>query len=111
MLFVPDVRFHMFSKIRVSEWPPIGKIAANSAYDMLPYYAYLIFNLAFYHLGSWSRKFFLIVQFPDCCLLFTFLFNFNCSDAVDDKDITGEIDFLGYGKHTAHVRLFNVYLT
>ena len=26
--------FHIFSKVKVIEWPPIGKIAAHSAYDM-----------------------------------------------------------------------------
>ena len=26
--------FHSFSKVKVTEWPPIGKLAAHSAYDM-----------------------------------------------------------------------------
>ena len=26
--------FSYFSKVKVTEWPPIGKIAAHSAYDM-----------------------------------------------------------------------------
>ena len=34
MLSAPYVCFHIFSKVLVAEWPPIGKIAAHSAYDM-----------------------------------------------------------------------------
>ena len=30
----PYVCFHSFSSVKVTEWPPIGKIAAHSAYDM-----------------------------------------------------------------------------
>ena len=30
-----------------TEWPPIGKIAAHSAYDMFLWYKYLIVNLVF----------------------------------------------------------------
>ena len=28
------VPFHIFNKVKVTEWPPIGKIAAHTAYDM-----------------------------------------------------------------------------
>ena len=35
----------------VAEWPPIGKIAAHSAYDMFSWYKYLIVSLGFTHLG------------------------------------------------------------
>ena len=38
MLFEPYVRFHIFSAVRVTEWPPIGGIAAHSAYDMFSCY-------------------------------------------------------------------------
>ena len=31
VLLAPYVCFH---KVKVTEWPPIGKIAAHSAYDM-----------------------------------------------------------------------------
>ena len=34
MLFEPYVRFYSFSLVRVTEWPPIGKIAAHLAHDM-----------------------------------------------------------------------------
>ena len=36
MLFMlaPYVCFYSFSLVKVTEWPPIGKIAAHSAYDM-----------------------------------------------------------------------------
>ena len=40
--------------------PPIGKIVANSAYDMFSWYKYLIVNLVFSHLGFWSGNLFLI---------------------------------------------------
>ena len=33
VLLAPYVCFHIFSKVKVTEWPPIGKIAAHSAYD------------------------------------------------------------------------------
>ena len=33
--------------VKVTEWPPIGKIAAHSAYDMFSWYKYLIFSLVF----------------------------------------------------------------
>ena len=51
-------------------WPPIGKIAAHSAYDMFSSYKYLIVNLVF--LGFWSGNLFLIAPFPDRCLLVPF---------------------------------------
>ena len=35
VLLAPYVCFHIFYKVKVTEWPPIGKIAAHSAYDML----------------------------------------------------------------------------
>ena len=34
VLLAPYVCFHIFNKVKVTEWPPIGKIAAHSAYDM-----------------------------------------------------------------------------
>ena len=34
MLLAPNVCFHSFSLVKVTEWPPIGKIAAHSAYDI-----------------------------------------------------------------------------
>ena len=34
VLLAPYVCFHIFSYVKVTEWPPIGKIAAHSAYDM-----------------------------------------------------------------------------
>ena len=39
--------FIFFSSITVTEWSPIGKIAARSASDMFLYYKYLIVNLVF----------------------------------------------------------------
>ena len=34
VLLAPYVCFHSFSLVKVTEWPPIEKIAAHSAYDM-----------------------------------------------------------------------------
>ena len=34
VLLAPYVCFHIFSYVKVTEWPPIGKIAAHSAYEM-----------------------------------------------------------------------------
>ena len=47
VLLTPYVRFH----ILVTEWPSIGKIAAQSAYDMFSKYKCLIINLVFFQLG------------------------------------------------------------
>ena len=70
VLLAPYVCFHIFSKVKVTEWPPIGKIAAHSAYEMFSWYEYLIVSLVFFsHLGSWSGNLFLIAPFPDLCLI------------------------------------------
>ena len=58
--------------VKVTEWPPIGKIAAHSADEMLSWYKYLIVGLVFSHLGFWSGNLFLIAPFPDLCLLVPF---------------------------------------
>ena len=58
--------------VTVTEWPPIGKIAAHSAYDMFSWYKYLIVSLVFSHLSFWSGNLFLTAPFPDLCLLVPF---------------------------------------
>ena len=58
--------------VKVTEWPPIGKIAAHSAYEMFSWYKYLIVSLVFSHLGFWIGSLFLIAPFPDLCLLVLF---------------------------------------
>ena len=55
--------------VKVTEWPPIGKIAAHSAYEVFSWYKCLIVSLVFSHLGFWSGSLFLIEPFPDLCLL------------------------------------------
>ena len=45
MLLAHYVRFHIL--VKVTEWPPIAKIAAHSAYDMFSWYKYLIVSLVF----------------------------------------------------------------
>ena len=72
MLLAPYACLHIFSKVKVTEWPPIGKIAAHSAYEMFSWYNYLIVSLVFSHLGFWSGSLFLIAPFPDFCLLVLF---------------------------------------
>ena len=62
-----------FSYVKVTEWPPIGKIAAHSAYEVFSWYKCLIVSLVFSHLGFWSGSLFLIAPFPDLCLLVLFL--------------------------------------
>ena len=66
--------FIFLVKVKVTEWPPIGKIAAHSAYEMFSWYKYLIVSLVFSHLGFWSGNLFLIApfSFPDLCLLVSF---------------------------------------
>ena len=64
--------FSYFSYVKVTEWPPIGKIAAHSAYEMFLWSKYLIVTLVFSHLGFWSGNLSLIAPFPDLCLLVHF---------------------------------------
>ena len=72
MLLAPYVCLHIFSEVKVTEWPPIVKIAAHSAYEMFSWYKYLIVSLVFSHLGFCSGSLFLIAPFPDLCLLVLF---------------------------------------
>ena len=58
--------------VKVTEWPPIGKIAAHSAYEVFSCYKYLIVSLFYSHFGVWSGSLFLIAPFPDLCLLVLF---------------------------------------
>ena len=67
--------FIFLVKLKETEWPPIGKIAAHSAYEMFSWYKYLIVSLVFSHLGFWSENLFLIAPFPDLCLLVPFYLN------------------------------------
>ena len=60
--------------VKVTEWPPILKIAAHSAYDMFHGIKCLIVSSVFSHLGFWSGNLFLIAPFPDLCLLVPFSF-------------------------------------
>ena len=57
---------------KVTEWPPIGKIVAHTAYEMFSWYQYLIVGLVFSHLGFWSGNPFRIAPFPDLCILVPF---------------------------------------
>ena len=57
-MLAPDVCFHIL--VKVTEWPPIGKISAHSVYDMFHGIKYLIVSLVFSHLGFWSGNLFLI---------------------------------------------------
>ena len=58
--------------VKVTEWPPIWKIAAHSAYEMFLWYKYLIVSLVFSHHGFWSGNLTLIAPFPDLCLFVPF---------------------------------------
>ena len=60
--------------VKVTEWPPIGKIAAHSAYDMFSWCGRLIVYLVFSILCFWSGNLFLISPLPDLCLLVPFSF-------------------------------------
>ena len=64
--------FRIFSSVKVTEWPSIGKIAAHSAVEMFLWYKYLTVVLVFSHLGFWSGNLSLIAPFPDLCLLVPF---------------------------------------
>ena len=55
-----------------SEWPPFGKIAAHSAYEMFSWCKCLIVGLVFPASVFGVGAFFLIAPFPDLCLLVPF---------------------------------------
>ena len=72
VLLAPCVCFHIFSWVGVAGWPPVGKVAAHSAYEMFSWYRCLVVGLFFSHLGFWGGGLFLIAPFPDLCLLVPF---------------------------------------
>ena len=80
--------------VKVTEWPPIGKIAAHSAYDMFHGIKYLIVSLVFSHLGFWSGNLFLIAPFPDLCLLVPFFFKDYKYSGISKTYITSFFRFL-----------------
>ena len=47
VLLAPYACFHILNSVKVTEWPPIGRIAAHSAYEMFSWYKYLIVGLVF----------------------------------------------------------------
>ena len=59
VLLAPYVCFHVL--VKVTEWTPIGKIAAHSADEMFSWYQYLVVGLVYSHLGFWSGE-----SFSDC---------------------------------------------
>ena len=64
----------------LTEWPPIGKVAAHSAYDMFSLYKYLSecqFSLFPPRFLEWESFFFffLFAPFLDICLLVPFSFS------------------------------------
>ena len=81
MLLTPYVCLHIFSSVKVTEWPPIGKIAAHSAYEVFSWYKCIV-SLVFSHLGFWSGSLFLIAPFPDLCLLALFLIDSKGSNHI-----------------------------
>ena len=72
VLLAPYVYFHIFSSFKVTEWPPIGKIAAHSAYEMFSWIRYLVVSFVFPTSGFWSGNHLLFAPFPDLCLLVPF---------------------------------------
>ena len=63
------LRYVFIFLVKVTEWRPIGKIAAHSAYEMFLWYKYLIVSLVFLISVFGVGIFFLIAPFPDLCLL------------------------------------------
>ena len=84
----------MFAYFKVTVWPPIGKIAAHSAYEMFSWYKYLIVSLVFSHLGFWSGSLFLIAPFPDLCLLV--LFSFPFSDTLPASSLVHFLSLIAF---------------
>ena len=63
VLLAPYVCF-----IILTEWPPIGKIAAHSAYDMFSWYKYMVVNFVFPTSVLESES------FSDCTFSFAYLY-------------------------------------
>ena len=81
VLLAPYVCLHIFSSVKVTEWPPTGKIAAHAAYDMFSWCGCLIVGFVFSHLGFWSGNLFLVAPFPGLCLLVPFHAQQNLSNS------------------------------
>ena len=66
--------FSYFSEVKVTEWPPIRKIAAHSAYEMFSWYKYFIVSLFFFPPWFLEWESFSDCAFscslPTCTLLF-----------------------------------------
>ena len=83
---------------KLTDWPPIGKIAAHSAYKMFSRYKYPIVSLVFFPTsGFWSGILVVIVPFPDLCLLVPFLKYCMCS--VKNVMICNQIFRVQYHRH------------
>ena len=72
MLLAPCVCLHVFGWVKVTEWPPVGGMAARSACGMFSWYRCLVVGLVFSRLGFWGGGLFLVAPFPDLCLLVPF---------------------------------------
>ena len=69
----------MYVFIFLTKWPPIGGIAAHSAYGMFSLYKYLTVILFF----SYPWNFSLIAAFLDHCLLLPF-YEYLCNHRFQD---------------------------
>ena len=87
MLLAPYVRLHIL--VKVTEWSPIGKIAAHSAYEMFSWYKYLIVSCFFFPPCFWSGSLFLIAPFPDLYLLVLSFVLLHTTRALSTGVITG----------------------
>ena len=72
VLLAPYVCFLSFRYVKVTEWPPIWENSCSFGLRYVSWLKYLIVSLFFSHLGFWSGNLFLIVPFPDLCLLLPF---------------------------------------
>ena len=72
MLFEPYLRFHIFNSVRVTEWHLLGnRRSLGLRYVFFVQVPKCHFSF-FPPLGLWSGGFFLIVPFPEHCLLVLF---------------------------------------
>ena len=77
MLLAPCVCFRSFGWVGVTEWPPVGRVAARSACGVFSWCRCLVVGLVFSRPGFWNGNLFLIAPFPDLCLLVPFCYNYN----------------------------------
>ena len=87
MLLEPCVCFHIFIHVRVTKWPPIGKLLLTRVTICFLSIRTYSCQFSFSHLDFWSGNFFLIGLFPYHCLLVPFFTSLSIDTTSSFTDI------------------------